>query len=63
MDQEVLRARLKAQFEASLDAALQVESAPDGRWIAGSEGPVRDIFTHGVLPALAAIKTLSRTCP
>ncbi len=45
MDQEVLRRRLRERFEASLDAAVEaVASAPDGRWIAGSEWQVRDIF-------------------
>ena len=45
MDKEALRAKLRARFETSMEAALEaVEAAADGQWIAGSEWEVRDIF-------------------
>ena len=45
MDKDVIRAKLRDRFDASMDEALKaVESAPDGRWIAGSEWEVRDLF-------------------
>jgi hypothetical protein len=45
MDKDAIRARMRARFETSMEAALEaVESAPDGQWIAGSEWEVRDIF-------------------
>ena len=45
MDREAIKRKLKAQFEQSLDEALDaVERAPDGRWIAASEWQVREIF-------------------
>lgn len=45
MDRESIKRKLKAQFEQSLDEALDaVEKAPDGRWIAASEWQVREIF-------------------
>jgi hypothetical protein len=45
MDTEVLKRKLRAQFDARLDEALlAVQAAPDGRWLAGSEWQIRDIF-------------------
>ncbi len=45
MDRDVIRARLRERFEGSMEEALKaVESAPEGRWIAGSEWQVRDLF-------------------
>ena len=45
MDRDALKRSLTDQFEQSLDKALDaVEQAPDGRWIAGSEWQVREIF-------------------
>ena len=45
MDRQALRRQLRAKVEAALDKAMEaVESAPDGRWIAGSEWAVRDAF-------------------
>jgi len=45
MDRQALRRRLQAKVDAALDKAVEaVESAPDGRWIAGSEWAVRDAF-------------------
>lgn len=45
MDRDAIKRSLKEQFDLSLDKALDaVEQAPDGRWIAASEWPVREIF-------------------
>ena len=45
MDRNVLKARMRERFEATLEAAIKaVEAAPDGQWIAGSEWQVRDAF-------------------
>ena|SRR5688572_6970658 len=45
MDRRALKRKLRAKFESRLDEAMDaVESAPDGRWIAGSEWAVRDAF-------------------
>ena len=44
MDKEAIRAKMRARFKTSIEAALEaVEVAPDGQWIAGSEWEVRDI--------------------
>lgn len=45
MDREAIKRELTQQFQQSLDEAIEaVEEAPDGRWIAGSEWQIRDIF-------------------
>ena len=45
MDRDALKRELTAQFQQSLDEAIQaVERAPDGRWIAASEWRIREIF-------------------
>lgn len=45
MDRDALKRELTAQFQQSLDQAIQaVETAPDGRWIAASEWQIREIF-------------------
>jgi hypothetical protein len=45
MDRQGLKRRLRGKLEAALDQAMDaVESAPDGRWIAGSEWAVRGAF-------------------
>jgi len=45
MDTEVVKQKLRAQFEVRLEEALSaVQKAPDGQWIAGSEWEIRDIF-------------------
>ena len=45
MDKDVLRQRLMARCEKTVEAALQaVEAAPEGAWISGSEWQVRETF-------------------
>lgn len=45
MDRDAIKRSLQAQFERSLDKALDaVEQAPDGRWISASEWEVRGFF-------------------
>ena len=45
MDKEVLKRELLARAAVAADQAMAaVEQAPDGRWIAGSEWQVRDIY-------------------
>ena len=45
MDRQGLKRRLRGKVEVALDKAMDaVESAPDGRWIAGSEWAVRGAF-------------------
>lgn len=45
MDRDALKRSLTNQFQQSLDKALDaVDQAPEGRWIAGSEWQVREIF-------------------
>ena len=45
MDTEVLKQKLRAQFERRMEEALSaVQKAPDGQWIAASEWEIRDIF-------------------
>ncbi len=45
MDRNVLGERLRERCESAVQAAIKaVEEASDGRWIAESEWPVREIF-------------------
>ena len=45
MDRQGLKRQLRGKVEAALDKAMDaVQSAPDGRWIAGSEWAVRGAF-------------------
>ena len=45
MDREKLKRELTAQFQLSLDQAMEtVEKAPDGQWISASEWQIREIF-------------------
>lgn len=45
MDRQSLKRQLRGRVEAALDKAMDaVASAPDGRWIAGSEWAVRGAF-------------------
>lgn len=45
MDRKVLKDRMRAKFDATMDEALKsVEDAPDGQWIAASEWRVRELF-------------------
>ncbi len=45
MDTEVLRQKLREQFDVRLTEALSaVQSAADGQWIAASEWEIREIF-------------------
>lgn len=45
MDRQALRRKLRGKVEQALDKAMDaVESAADGRWVAGSEWAVRGAF-------------------
>ena len=45
MDRQALKRRLREKAEAAIEKAMDaVESAPDGRWVAGSEWAVRGAF-------------------
>jgi hypothetical protein len=45
MDRREVRRELRAKVDAAVERAMDaVESAPDGRWVAGSEWAVRAAF-------------------
>jgi hypothetical protein len=56
MDRKVLEARLRERCESAVESAVKaVEEASDGRWIAESEWPVREIFQQLTVDCYAMI--------